>query len=272
MKHLIICLTVLLFVLQAEEQPCVVTMGYKLESKPPYIFSDNSGIYADVYGGALKRIGCSLKIKRLPKLRIIEAMKEGKIDFYPTFAFTTERAAYTLFIPSHIDHKNVLVTRSEYPELTSIPQLLALNPVLLKERGGYSKLEGIPAKRFETTATNIDKNIALLVNKRIDAFSYPYRIITYYMKLHPDVAKKIRIHKHFFPPEHDVHTLGFSLFSPYCQVEINKSFDPLQPISVHNFPTHAAEGSVVKRFAQSLQEMDENGEIKKIYDQQKSVE
>jgi len=245
---------------------CVVTMGYKTKPNEPYIFADDSGIYADVYGEALARIGCQLKIVRMPKLRIIQKMKKGEIDIYPAFGFTQERASFAFFIPSHIDHRNVLVTRKEYPEITSFEQLIAHRPTLLKEIGGFSPLDGIPAKRFEATGVNIDKKMQLLLRKRIDAFSYKERTINYYLKQHPQVVSQVRIHRNFFPKKIRKHTLGFSRFSPYASDKYNPLFDASLPISEKNLPTILDSKSVAGRFAQSLQEMEEDGTIETIYD------
>lgn len=266
MKFLMLWLALIGWMMGGASQPCMVTMGYKTKPNEPYIFADDSGIYADVYGEALSRIGCQLKIVRMPKLRIIQKMKKGEIDFYPTFGFTKERASYAFFIPSHIDHRNVLVTRREYPEITSFEQLIALRPILLKEIGGFSPLDGIPAKRFEATGINIEKKIQLLLRKRIDAFAYRERILDYYLKMHPELISRIRIHRNFFPENIRKHTLGFSRFSPYAAEKYNPLFDPSSPIAEGNLPTILDPKSVADRFAQALKEMDEEGTIEAIYD------
>ena len=261
----IIVLLSLLFMASMAQDHCVVTMGYKPKPKEPYIFADDSGIYRDVYGEAFSRIGCTLKIIRLPKLRMIQKMKNGTIDFYPAFQFTKERAAYASFVPSKINHKHVLVTRTDYSEITDVKQLLARKPTLLKEIGGYSALEGIPAKRFETTDISIQKTMELLLKHRIDAFNSIQVIIEYYLKKHDDEASKIRLSKHFFKNE-KIHTLGFSRASPYFTEKNNDAFDPRIPISEKNSPTVADENSVVYRFAKALEQMEDEGFIRHIYD------
>jgi len=264
-KWFFIWLAISGWVLGGTSQQCVVTMGYKTKPKEPYIFTDNTGIYADVYGEALSRIGCQLKIVRMPKLRIIQKMKKGEIDFYPVYGFTVERSAYTFFIRSYIEDRNVLVTRRDYPEMTSIEQLIAHKPILLKEIGGYSPLEGIPARRFEATGINIRKKVQLLLQHRIDAFSYPVRNLEYYLKKHPEDAPRIRIHNHFFPQKK--FTLGFSRFSPYASDRYNPSFDPAHSIAEGNLPTVLDPKSVAGRFAQALKTMYMEGGINEIYDQ-----
>ncbi len=266
MKKILIITLFVIFtskILVAKE--CVVTMGYKIKSKPPYILNDNSGIYKDVYGKALKKIGCKLKIVRMPKLRIIEEMKKGKIDFYPTFRFKEDRAAFTYFIFSYIDHTNALVTRKDFPKVKSVLDLISHSPILLKEIGGASPLDGFPAPRFEDTDINIYKAMNLLLNKRVDAFSYPLKIVEFYLKNNPQVVDKVRVYKNFFPKNYKKHTFGFSLFSPYCKVDINKSFDPKKPLSIENFPTKLNKDSVAYKFSKMLEKMYKNGEIEKIY-------
>ena len=245
---------------------CTVTMGYKPKPKAPYIFADNSGIYRDVYGEALKRIGCKLKIVRLPKLRIIQQMKRGTIDFYPAFGFTQERANFAAFIPSHIDHSRVLIVRKLYPAVESNEQLIALKPTLLKEIGGYSALEGLPTKRFETTDLDISKKMQLLLKRRIDAFGYPLKTLEYYLKTHPDEAEHIRITKYLFEVDMRVQALGFSRFSGYYADKPNVHFDPRRMVSPKNIPTVLKEDSIACKFAKMLDKMDQEGHIKQIYD------
>ena len=245
---------------------CTITMGYKPKPKKPYIFADNSGIYRDVYGEALKRIGCKLKIVRLPKLRIIQHMKRGTIDFYPALTFTQERAVFVAFIPSHIDHSKVLVTRKLYPAVESLEKLISLKPTLLKETGGYSALEGLPTKRFETTDLDISKKMRLLLKRRIDAFGYPLKTLEYYLKAHPDEAKNIRVTRFLFEVDLRVHTLGFSRFSAYYADKPNVHFAPRRTINQENMPTALKEDSIAYQFARMLERMDTEGRIKQIYD------
>ncbi len=265
MKSLLMAILTLLLFNTLFAKECVVTMGYKPKSKPPFIFDDNSGIYRDVYGEALNRIGCRLKVVRMPKLRIIKELKKGTIDFYPALGFTAERAAFVSFIFSNINHDNVLITRKDYPHIDGIPDLISLKPTLLKEVGGYSLLEGIPAKRFETTDMNINNNMKLLINRRIDAFSYPLKVVEYYLKIHPEVVNKVRIYRDFFRKNQQRHTFGFSIFSKYSKIKNNRNFNPFKPVSRTNIPNVLDENSIAYKFSESLNKMYKDGEIENIY-------
>ena len=241
---------------------CVVRMGYKPHPKKPFIFEDDSGIYRDVYGEALKRIGCRLVIERLPKRRIIQRLKKGTIDLYPIFAYTKERAAYTYFIPNRIPNRGVVVTREDIPLLPSLQELIRYQPILLKEIGGYSPMEAIPGKRFEITDINVAKAFKLLLYKRIDAFSMQDTVIRYYLKEHPEI-KGIRLHPGLFP-DVETKTLGFSRHSPHFHERPNPDYDPLQPVSPTNPMTLMETNTTAYRFARSLEELERDGTIQKI--------
>ena len=248
----------------AAAKECVFRMGYKPHAKEPYIFNDNSGIYHDVYGEALKRIGCRLEIFRLPKRRIIQKLKLGTIDFYPTFGYTDERAAFTYFIFNWLPHRGAVVTRDDIPPLDSLKDLMRYKPTLLKEIGGYSPMEAIPGKRFETTDIDIEKSFKLLLNKRIDAFYIQEIVAKYYLNNHPEI-QGVRIHQNLFPPV-QTKTLGFSRRSPYFREKINPDYDRRLPTSQHNPVTIIDENSTAYRFAKSLEELYKSGQIQKITD------
>ena len=241
---------------------CVVRMGYKPYPKKPYMFQDDRGIYRDVYGEALKRIGCSLVIERLPKRRIIQRLKKGTIDFYPIFAYTKERAAYTYFIPNRLPNRAVVVTREDIPPLHSLQDLIRYKPILLKEIGGYSPMEAIPGKRFETTDVNIAKAFNLLLYKRIDAFSMQDTVTRYYLKEHPEI-KGVSLHPGLFP-NIETKTLGFSRHSPHFHEWPNPDYDPLQPVSPTNPMTLMETNTTAYRFARSLEELERDGTTQKI--------
>lgn len=267
MKKYIISLLAVISALAAEPETkkaekCLITMGYKPYAKEPYIFKDGSGIYRDVYSEALKRIGCRLKIVRLPKRRIIQKLKKGTIDFYPVFGYTEERAAYTYFIPNWMPHQGILVTRKDIPPLHSLKELVLYKPILLKEIGGWSPMEAIPGKRFETTDVNVAKAFKLLLNKRIDAFHMQEVVVRHYLKNHPEI-KGVRLHPDLFPPV-KTKMLGFSRLSPHFQEKVNPYYDPRKPISLQNPLTVIDENSTAYRFSKALDELHENGEIQKI--------
>jgi len=262
-KTLLAIILVVMYGKSAElTNECTVRMGYKPNAKEPYIFKDGRGIYRDVYGEALNRIGCRLEIIRLPKRRIIYHLKKGTIDFYPIFAYTDERAAYTYFIPNWLPNQGIVVTRDDIPPLHSLNELIRYQPTLLKEIGGYSPMEAIPGKRFETTDINVAKAFKLLLYKRIDAFSMQDVVIRHYLKDHPEI-KGIRLHSGLFPKV-ETKTLGFSRSSPHFLEQANPNYDPGKPVSPYNPMTVMDVNSTAYRFAKSLEELHQSGAIKKI--------
>ncbi|MDK2688370.1 amino acid ABC transporter, partial [Vibrio vulnificus] len=78
-----------------------IIMGYRTTAKMPYIHAEPSddGFYFELYDEAAKRIGVTLKVVRLPKVRVLHALEAREIDFYPGFAFDEERAKYAYWVP-----------------------------------------------------------------------------------------------------------------------------------------------------------------------------
>lgn len=57
-----------------------IIMGYRTTAKMPYIHAEPSddGFYFELYDEAAKRIGATLKVVRLPKLRVLIALEAGR--------------------------------------------------------------------------------------------------------------------------------------------------------------------------------------------------
>ena len=201
-----------------------------------------------------------LEIEALVAGYNVELLNQQISQFHPKFVAVANQE-----IAKKVNHDNVLITRKDYPHIDGIPDLISLKPTLLKEVGGYSLLEGIPAKRFETTDMNINNNMKLLINRRIDAFSYPLKVVEYYLKIHPEVVDKVRIYRDFFRKNQQRHTFGFSIFSKYSKIKNNRNFNPFKPVSRTNIPNVLDENSIAYKFSESLNKMYKDGEIENIY-------
>ena len=90
MKRLVGTLLTLLF--SQNLFACELVMGYRTNARLPLIAAapDNRGVYNKIYATAAQQIGCSLRIVRKPKKRILKDLQDGLIDFYPGFDFTPE--------------------------------------------------------------------------------------------------------------------------------------------------------------------------------------
>jgi len=252
----------MVLVAAASAQECVVTMGYKASKATPFLFGKDQGIYHDVYAEALRRIGCTLRIVRLPKCRVIRRLKEGSVDFYPSLSPTRERRGYLHFLPGQIPLSYVVVTRDEIPPLESLRDLMEYHPVLLKELKNHTPLEALPGRRFEQSDVRMENALKLLKNRHIDAFAMPERVVEYYLRHHPAVDG-IRIHRGLFPPEKE-NTLGFSRFSPYFHEEINPDYNPAEPLSEENPLTVMDPDCIAARFSSALEGMRQDGTIARI--------
>ena len=106
-------------------QSCELVMGYQNKAKLPLINKapDNSGIYFDIYSLAAQKINCRLKVVRLPKVRTLNNIKIGEIDFYPGMKFSLERSAYAHFIPNGLTTGRMGLSRMDMPLITQKKQL-----------------------------------------------------------------------------------------------------------------------------------------------------
>ena len=241
---------------------CIIKMGYKTESKEPYIVQDNSGLYKELYSKAAENIGCKLEIIRDSKKRILAQIQKGYIDFYPGFDFSKERAQYAYYIETGLSKKYTTITRSDVEELTFIKQVQKLNLLNLSEQGGTNFYKDSNIKTVEIPDLNLSRAIKMIQRKRADIYTYNKDQIQYYIKvnnpsnikLHP---KLIEIPEAFY--------IGFSKKSPLLKEIKNSGFNENSPISVENFPTTLDKNSIAFKLEQSLLELKNNGTTQELY-------
>ncbi len=95
-------------------------MGYRTTDKLPYIKEspDNSGFFEEYFGATAKMIGYKLEqIVRLPKMRVLFALEDGTVDFYPMFAFDEERSKYAVWCKNGIQQRDIAISKSTPKEL-----------------------------------------------------------------------------------------------------------------------------------------------------------
>ena len=269
---LLVILTILAIILfgnQISLADCTLKMGYRTNERLPLIRinPDNSGLYLELYKKAAEKINCKLVVIRKPKKRILQDLQTGRIDFYPGFNFTKERAEYTFYIENGLPGGDVGISPLDLPKVTHLSQLKGRK--LLTALGGPNFLDGIEGvKETQISEMTLAKAVLLIRLKRYDFHIYNKSTIEYYfknnkitdVKTHPNCCGGIK-------PLY----LGFSRKTHNFQEERNSNFDPSQKISVENYPTVLAKESIVWKFAQVLQEMKANGETEQISDEIGSV-
>lgn len=133
------------------ERP-VLVLGYPEREKNPFIADapSNDGIFQDVLKLAAERVGAELRIERLPKKRVFQYMREGKVDLYPGTP-TPERNETMVWISLGFRSKNVCLVRAETPPFKHLREAPPLR--LIYEVGDsranlpkqYPQLKGIAA-------------------------------------------------------------------------------------------------------------------------------
>ncbi len=259
MKYLILYVVLIFSTL-----PKTLIMGYRTTEIPPLINEDDDeGLYKDLYQEALRRLGYQLEIVRLPKLRVIDALKDGSIDFYPRFNFTLERSEYIYYIENGLFQKDVLITTYDKEEINNLSQLE--NMVFGKNLGAPSyfdedSVEGLVVKEY--AELDLERSINMLIFKRIDFTIFDYSSLIYYLK--ENEISNIKIHENFLKKKNIMH-LGFSKKSKYYQDIPNEEYDNEKEISIQNYPTTLKEGTLPYKLQKVLQEMVLDGTTDKLF-------
>ena len=136
-----------------------LVLGYPEREKNPFIADapSNDGIFQDVLRVATERIGAELRIERLPKKRIFQYMREGRVDLYPGSP-TPDRNDVMSWISFGFPAKNVCLVRSDTKPFRHLRDAPALR--LIYEVGDsranfpdqYPQLKGIAAASQLSTA------------------------------------------------------------------------------------------------------------------------
>ncbi len=235
-----------------------IVMGYRTSERIPLINKeDNDGLYRDLYTEAFDRLGYDLEIVRLPKVRVLNELDKGNIDFYPGFTFTKERSEYVFFIENGLYNEDVILTRGEVDDFDSLNDLKGLRyarPLGGPEYFQEKFLEDI--KVFEYPELNLEQIINLLIYNRADFLIYDYDSLRYYIKENNIIG--LKFHKNLLNNK-QVMYLGFSQKSKFFQSEINENYDKKKKITPENFPIKLKEGSLAYKLEKVLLEMKKDG-------------
>lgn len=250
-------------------QACTLTLGYRPEARPPLMAEapDDSGVYLELFTRAAKRIGCDLRVERLPKLRMIEALKRGEVDFYPGMDFDDERNTYLLFMSNGLPGGLVGVSRPDLPEVTHLRQLAGRR--LLRNPGQPQYLEDLT--EAERTAIPIEKvvsaslqrGVEMLLRERGDFYVYSQLSVDHLLRMRPEWRSQLKVHRRCCGGDSRYHA-AFAKASPHMRLEPNPHFRSDQPEGADNQRVRAAPGSVAQRFAQALERMTKAGEVQQL--------
>ncbi|WP_415888054.1 substrate-binding periplasmic protein [Neptuniibacter sp. QD37_6] len=233
-------------------------MGYRTSERLPLINAapDNRGLYLDLYSEAAKRIGCELKVSRLPKKRILQGIQTGQIDFYPGFTYSPSRAKYVAFFENGLETRISFISSSKLANVTDLHEMSGKQ--LIVANGGAT----FGAEKLGVHITfieNLDLNRAINIIRegRADFYLYHRDTLLYYLKMNPSVGMRLHSCCGTSRPMH----LGFSKVSKHFQAKHNPDYDPGQPISSQNDDVLPATDSVVARFVESIQQLKKEGTL-----------
>ena len=228
-------------------------MGYQNKAKLPLINKapDNSGIYFDIYSLAAQKINCRLKVVRLPKVRTLNNIKMGEIDFYPGMKFSLERSSYAHFIPNGLSTGRMGLSRMDMPNITQREQLTGYS--VLMSLGGVNYLNEIDGvKVHQVLNLGIEKAAQMLILERGDFFATDPFVVENFLKdkeksnlkKHPDCCGKIK-------PMH----IGFSKKSKFITEIMNPNFRKEKSISIKNYPYILTKSSIANIFGEAVREV-----------------
>lgn len=250
---------------------CVINMTYKDGGKPPLIniAPDNSGAYLDLFSKAAEKIGCAIKVDRMPKKRLHKMLADGKLDFYPGASFSKKRANYLYYIKNGFETGELGMTRIDVAEITDLQQLNTLKPLWMMELGSSKKAmaDELGIEAHLMPSIDIDTAVKMLTHKRAGFYIAEKEPLDYFLKKDGHSSYKelgVKLHPNCCGGVHPMY-LGFSRFSPHFSEKDNPAYDSAQPVSPENFPTMVDEGCVAYKFGQALLELQKNGETRKIY-------
>lgn len=278
LKPIALCIAALTAAWTAFAAPaCTLTLGYRSEARPPLMAEapDHRGLYLDLYRTVAQRLGCQLRVERLPKLRMVEALKRGEVDFYPGMDFDEDRDSYLLFMDNGLPGGLVGVSRPDLPEVTDLRQLAGRR--LLRHTGQPNYLEELsPAERasiaeVKVVSAALERGVEMLLRERGDFYVYGRMSVDFLVRTHPEWRGLVKVHPQCCGGDSAYHA-AFSQASVHVKLMPNPAYKPGKPLGPDNQRVVAQPGSLAHRFAQELQRMARSGEVRRLYAQYHAVE
>ncbi len=251
---------------------CTLNMVYKDGGKEPLIKKKpkHDGVYFDLFSKAAQKIGCKLKVSRLPKKRLHDMLKKGSLDFYPGASFSKKRAKYLFYTPNGLDTGEYGITNTAINNLSSYDDLKSYNATWLMEIGSskQDRANSLGIKTQDRKHFDLDF-VSKYINRSKDK-NYFYvadkEIVDYY----PQKSGKslsdagLKVHKDCCGGDQPMY-MGFSRFSANFKEVPNPSYKKSMAISPDNFPTMLDKSSVVYKLAMALSGMRTDGTTSSIY-------
>ncbi|MCP5267469.1 MAG: transporter substrate-binding domain-containing protein [Zoogloeaceae bacterium] len=233
-------------------------MGYRTNARMPYI-SDGTGngIYRDLYTTACKRVGCTLKIVRLPKERINRALHEGEVDFYPGYAFNLIREQSVFFFPNGLVERFAIVNPESAPPIKSFSDLIGQRE--LRSLGNPSYLPPDIQNQTQTyhvSELGIPRALHMLRLGRADFFIYDDVTLRFYWLT--EETNGLRFNSPL-EAERAMYT-AWSKRSHLYQTLPNTAYRNGLPISPENHPQRLNPASIPGRLQAELARMQQSGE------------
>ncbi len=241
----------------------VIVMGYRITIRAPLINKapESSGLYKDLFKEAARRINCRLQIVRNPKMRVLNKMKTGAIDFYPGFNFTIKRSKTIFYIENGLPGGDIGISSPALPEITDLRQLKG--KTLLVALGGADHLHNTTGvHQGSVPDLSIEKAVKLIKLGRFHFYIYNKSSLEYYLKLNK--PGDIKVHHNCCGGIKPMY-LGFSRKSKHIKEENNPDYDSTKEVSINNFPTRLAPDCLASRLEKALKQMKESGFTDKLY-------
>lgn len=183
MKAVISVLYVSLLLSSLSVTACEFVMGYRTSERLPFINKapHHNGIYVDIYQQALKNIGCSLRVVRAPKKRILKMLSQGQIDFYPGLGVTKERSEYLYFFENGLTSHVVALSHKDTEDIHHLNDMSG--KILLSAIGANNfdaKQQGILIR--EAYDLSLNTALKLLSAKKVDFYLYNKDSAKYFLK------------------------------------------------------------------------------------------
>ncbi len=246
-----------------------LVLAYPERQRLPFMAEapSNEGIYRDVFSRAAALIGYELTILRLPKKRLFQYMREGRVDLYPG-SFSRDRVATMNWMEFGLMTKEVCITRDEVPpidDLAKAPPLRLLHEIG-DSRAGFNKLYPNLTPVEFGARIDLDLAVTLLKGRRGDLFIIEKQPLQHYLAIHKLASLNeigLTYHEHCIGREQPV-LLGFARASKYYAERLNPEYERSRPLAPGNLPTVIDERSVAGQLRQALKEMEARGEIRRI--------
>lgn len=246
----------------ARAQDPELVMGYRTNERRPYIEDNNDGgIYKTLYSRACQRIGCVLKVVRLPKKRVLQALAQGEVDFYPGYTFTAEREPIALFVPNGLRERHIIITRADHPPVRGYADLE--NQVELRSLGNPDLIPSPSKERIKVLQVpemDTERAFRMLSGGKADFYIYDELTLRFYWeRLRP---AGLTLHPSLEPWQ--AMQMGFSKHSRFYRALPNPDYRADQPLSPDNYPVRLDPASLAGKLTAALQAMKQSGETERI--------